>query len=242
MILIHLKNIITDFFALIYNSRRSRCVFYHDIHKKQKFTSMSTSAKLFKEHILFIRNKGFNIVHNIEHKNYEIEIHFDDGWCGIYYNLHLITQLNVPVTIFLITSLINTKNYLTTEQIKEMDKNPLINFQSHTHTHVNLTELLDSEIDLELKKSKNMLKKICSNTIDSICYPRGFFCKKIIKQAVKTGYRKQYCSIPGAYFSNIFGVKKRSLIQDLSLRGLNSVLKGCDNILYFWYLNKHFKR
>ena len=45
MILTHIKNIIIDFFALIYNSKRSRCVFYHDIHKKQKFNGFKRTRR-----------------------------------------------------------------------------------------------------------------------------------------------------------------------------------------------------
>ena len=35
-------------------------------------------------------------------------------------------------------------------------------------------------------------------------------------------------------------VKKRSLVQSTSEKEFKSILKGGDNILYYWYYKKHF--
>ena len=53
------------FFSIFYFRKRSKVIFYHDIHSDKQFTEMSTSIDLFKKHIRILRNSGYDIVANI---------------------------------------------------------------------------------------------------------------------------------------------------------------------------------
>jgi len=238
-----IKNIIIFLFGEIKRSRRSRCLFYHDIHSYKKYTDMSTTIDMLEKHIKTIRENGFEIVKEITKEDGEIAISFDDGWAGVYDNIELINRLEVPITIFVITSLIGSENYMREEQIIELNKSSLINFQSHTHTHPDLPLLTEEELVFELSESKNILEKICNKDIDSICFPRGLFSIEINDIAKNVGYKKQYSSLPGAYSSEVFpSVKRRSLVQFFSSIQLKSVLRGGDDLLFNRYYKKHFKR
>ena len=228
--------------GIMKNSKKSRCLFYHDIHKDNVYTSMSTSVDVFKEHVKIIRSSGFSIVKEINDENGEILICFDDGWAGIYDNIELINKLEVPITIFVVTSFIGSNNYLNIKQIKDLNKNPLITFQSHTHKHLDLSLLTNDELIFELTESKKILEFICSREIESICFPKGLFSKSVVNIANNVGYTKQYSSLPGTYFDNFYlGVKKRDLVQFLSKYQLKSILRGGGDVLFFWYYIKHFK-
>ena len=60
--------------SLFYVSRRSKVIFYHDIHSDNKYTDMSTSIELFKRHIKIIRENGYEIVPEITQQKGQIEI------------------------------------------------------------------------------------------------------------------------------------------------------------------------
>ena len=43
-----IKNTLIGISGIFLNSRKSRCIFYHDIHSEVRFTEMSNSIELFK--------------------------------------------------------------------------------------------------------------------------------------------------------------------------------------------------
>ena len=114
---------------------------------------------------------------------------------------------------------------------------------SHTHRHIILNRVANSEIEIELLESKAILEGILGKEVDSICFPEGKFSKKIVKIAKELGYKKQYCSIPGFYFDEFLpNVQKRSLVQFVGEREFKAILKGGDHVLAWWYKLKHFKK
>jgi len=238
-----IKNTIINLSALIKNTDDSKCIFYHDIHADNRFTDMSTSVELFKKHINVIRDLGLEIVHEITKEKNQISISFDDGFKGLYDNIGIINKLEVPVTIFVVSSFLDRDNFFTTNNLKEIAKNKFINIQSHTISHAELPTLDSDSLQMELQKSKEILESICETEINSICFPKGLFDKFVIEKSSEVGYNKQFSSLPGSYHSEVFpSVKKRSLVQSASEKEFRSILKGGDNILYDWYYKKHFVR
>ena len=236
-----IKNTIINLSARIKNSDDSKCIFYHDIHSENRFTDMSTPVDLFVKHINVIRDLGFEIVHEITKEKNQISISFDDGFKGLYENIGIINQLEIPVTIFVVSSFLDRDNFLSTNNLKELAKNKFIEIQSHTLSHAELPTLDSNSLHKELQKSKEILESICETEINSICFPKGMFDKSVIKKALEVGYDKQFSSLPGSYHSEVFlSVKRRSLVQFTSEKEFRSILRGGDNILYNWYYKKHF--
>ena len=74
----------------------------------------------------------------------------------------------------------------------------------------------------------------------------------VIKKSLELGYEKQFSSLPGSYYADVFAsssesdylssVRRRSLVQFSAEKEFRSILKGGDNILYNWYYKKHFVR
>lgn len=238
-----IKNIIINLSSLIKNADDSKCIFYHDIHSKNRFTDMSTPVDLFVKHINVIRDLGFEIVSEITKEKGQISISFDDGFKGFYENIELINRLKIPITIFVVSSYLGEENFITKAQLKELHNNPLITIQSHTHTHPDLTLLSSEKLEEELRKSKQILDEICGVEINSICFPKGLFSKRVVEIATKIGYTTQYSSLPGNYYNEFFPtVKRRSLVQFSSEKEFCSILKGGDDFLNYWYTKKHFSR
>jgi peptidoglycan/xylan/chitin deacetylase (PgdA/CDA1 family) len=238
-----IRVVLIELASLFYFKKRSKAIFYHDIHAENKYTNMSTPIALFKEHIQIIRDSGYEIVSKINKPTGQIEISFDDGFLGIYENINVIKELDVPIQLFVISSNFDAPNYINKSQLLELNLFSHITISSHTHKHSILNKISVSETKIELETSKKLLENILNKQINSLCFPEGKFNKKVIEIAKKMGYSKLYASIPGFYFDQFsYSVIKRSLVQFAEKEEFKAILKGGDHILSFWYKMKHFKK
>lgn len=64
--------------------------------------------------------------------------------------------------------------YLTAEQVAMMAKDGM-DFGAHTHSHALLPGSTASEVEFELRKSKEVLQSITGKPISTFCYPSGQF-------------------------------------------------------------------
>ena len=229
--------------SLFYFSKRSKVIFYHDIHSKEKYTDMSTSIELFEEHIQITYKSGYEIVSEITKEYGQIEICFDDAFLGLYENIEFLKKQNIPVHLFVISSYLERKDYINKKQLLELSKLDVIKISSHTHTHKILNQINENEIERELRDSKETLENLLSDSVDSICYPEGRFNKNTIHISRLVGYKKQYSSLPGFFVDEVEkNVVRRSLVQFAGEKEFKAILRGGDHILAFWYKLKHFKR
>lgn len=77
---------------------------------------------------------------------------------------------------------------VTVGQLKEMDKCPWVDIQSHTVTHPILTCLSDEHLDWELEESKYYFEETLGKEIFAFSYPNGSLSQREIV-AVKKYYR-----------------------------------------------------
>lgn len=229
--------------SLFYVSKKSKVIFYHDIHAGKQYTAMSTPIELFIKHIQIIRENDYEIVSEIKEDYGQIEICFDDGFSGLYDNIELIKKLNIPIHLFVISSFLGKENYINTGQLISLNNLPQITISSHTHTHQVLNLISEKSIIKEFEKSKNTLEALLKTKVNSICFPEGKSSEKVIESANKLSYKKQYSSIPGFYHVKDYPTPiPRSLVQFAREDEFRAILKGGDHILAFWYKMKHFKK
>ena len=227
--------------SFLNSGNQSKAIFYHDIHSKQRYTDMSTSVNLFEKHINILRESGYEIVPKINKPIGQIEISFDDGFLGVYENIDLLQNLNIPVQLFIVSSYLNKPNYINKEQLLELNLFSNIKIASHTHSHRILNKVAKDKIIDELRISKDILEGILCNQIDAICFPEGKFSNQVIQISKEVGYTNLYSSIPGFYFDEFLpGVKKRSLVQFAQPKEFKAILQGGDHFLAKWYRKKHY--
>ena len=236
-----IKLLIFFFSSFFYSNRKSKILFYHDVHNMKVYSSMSTSLKDFQQHIDLIHENKFEIVKKITNSHNQVQIQFDDGFRGLYDCLPFILKNKIFIELFVITSRIGKKNYLSKKELITLHKTGLIKISSHTHTHQNLSFLNDEVIDSEMITSKKILEEILKTSIDSICYPRGYFSESVISKANAHGYLYQYSSLPGNYFDTFNTVYKRNLVQKTNKNIFTFLLFGAQNIFLKKYLSKHYK-
>ena len=52
------------------------------------------------------------------------------------------------------------------DEIKMLDKHPLVTVGANTHTYPNLKQLMEKEVLLEISKSKNLLKEKLEHSVE----------------------------------------------------------------------------
>ena len=238
-----IRILLVNFASLFYFKKRSKVIFYHDIHSDKKYTEMSTPIEVFKNHIQIILENGYEIVAEITKPISQIETCFDDAFLGLFENIEMIKKLRIPIQLFVISSYLSKKNHINKEQLIELNYNSLFTISSHTRSHKILTDISDDEIIVELKDSKSELEEILGCEVSAICFPEGKFSHRVVQIANSLGYKKQYSSLPGFYYNEVFpSVKRRSLVQFANKTEFESILKGGDHLLSFWYKYKHYKK
>ena len=87
-------------------------------------------------------------------------------------------------TLFMIASLIDQPNYLNQNQLKQLSQSEIFSIQSHTGSHINLT---DSIVDFqqEYEETNKKISKITEKNVYILSYPFGAFNDESLNQAKK---------------------------------------------------------
>ena len=101
-------------------------------------------------------------------------ITFDDGLLDVYRVAYPeLKRRGIPFTVFIITGFLDTEGYLTTEQLIELSKDPLVTVGSHGLSHDILKGMpLERQKD-ELLKSKEKLEHILGLPVKYFAYSHG---------------------------------------------------------------------
>ncbi len=197
--------------------------------------------KTLHKHMQYLKANDYNIVSLdtlVEHLSNKIElpkktiaVTLDDGFSDNYENAFPIFQkLNIPVTIFLATGLMektniwmqdsgfSERNMLNWSQIEEMHRHG-IEFGAHTVHHVKLPELTADEMLTELVDSKQAIEDKLGIVVKHFAYPYGLLNATALEMTEKAGYSSACSTLSG--FNNL-GTDLLSL-RRLEIYGTDSV-------------------
>jgi peptidoglycan/xylan/chitin deacetylase (PgdA/CDA1 family) len=175
--------------------------------------SMTMTTAVFESHLKYLRDNGYKVIPLRELVDYYLKkgpapaqksvvIVEDDAHISVYrYMLPLVKKYNVPVTVFIYPSAISNASYaMTWEQLRELKKTGLFDFQSHTYWHPNFKHdkkrmkpaEFDKFVDSQLKKSKEKIEKELGGNVDLLAWPFGICDDYLIKKAASMGYRATF--------------------------------------------------
>ncbi len=213
---------------------------YHRV-ADERHESVSTSVKNFSRQISFL-SKYFSII-TMERlinsiKNREplplnsIVITFDDGYKDVFTNGYPILKMyNIPAMVFITTDFIEGKSLhyaphlnplpgeerrqedmMSWEDILEMSDNN-ISIGSHSVSHPKLSLIGDDEVEIEVKKSKDIIQRHIKRDITCFSYPYGgryFFNERIKEMLKRNGYQCACSTIYGIndLNSDLFELKR----------------------------------
>ncbi|MDF2565292.1 MAG: polysaccharide deacetylase [Massilibacillus sp.] len=173
---------------------------YHQINDTDH-NPLTLSASEFEAQIKYLSKEGYSAITPDQLADYlesgkelpskPILITFDDGYKDNYLVAYPILQkYNFTATIFVISDFVNTYDrYLTWDQIKEMS-NKGFSFESHTLSHVTLTNVSDdNDLRKQLTKSKEGLEWRLGKKVEYLAYPCGKYDQRVIDATKDAGYR-----------------------------------------------------
>ncbi|MCB0485089.1 MAG: polysaccharide deacetylase family protein [Ignavibacteriae bacterium] len=131
-------------------------------------------------------------------RNYVV-LTFDDG-CESFYDITypILNSFSFPATVYPISGFLDDylkikgKLYkhlkiMSKSMIQELSRNG-VKFGAHSVNHIKFTEVMESEIESEIKNSKNSLEQILGIPIDSFSYPHGAYNDRIIDMLISAGF------------------------------------------------------
>lgn len=154
-----------------------------------------------------------------------IVLTFDDGYRNFYTTAFpLLKKYDIKAVQFVITQVVDNAQYLTWDEIKEMDRSGLIQFGAHTQHHLNLPDFDNAIIAQEIRGSKTDLESHLGKPISWFAYPYGSYNNFAIQTVKDAGFK-------GAV-STIYGVAQSQETVYLAPRIMINGRFTLDNISY----------
>ena len=163
---------------------------YHRVNDDTVDTDdYSLSREQFQEQLDYFKENNYHTISMMDFIRAEkygeelpenpIIITFDDGYEDNYTNMMpMINAMGMKATMFMATNYIGKENYVSWQQLKEMQDNN-IEIGSHTANHLPLTEV--ENLDNEIKLSKLLMEWNGLKTIYFFSYPNGVYTKESIQ-------------------------------------------------------------
>jgi peptidoglycan/xylan/chitin deacetylase (PgdA/CDA1 family) len=171
--------------------------------------SMTITTPVFESHLKYLKENGYNVIPLRQLINYcrkngpappakSVVIVEDDAHKSVYSDMWpLAKKYNVPVTVFVYPSAISNAKYaMTWDQLRELKKSGLFDFQSHTYWHPNFKrdrkkmepDEFRKSVEMQLIKSKAKIEKELGGKVDMLAWPFGIYDEYLVKKAAESGY------------------------------------------------------
>ncbi|RNC71421.1 MAG: polysaccharide deacetylase family protein [Desulfuromonadales bacterium] len=170
---------------------------------------MTITTPVLEQHLKYLKENGYRVIPLRQLVDFYLKkgpapapksvvIVEDDAHKSVYSDmLPLVKKYNVPVTVFIYPSAISNAKYaLTWEQLRELKKTGLFDFQSHTYWHPNFKKErrklppaeFEKLVNTQLRKSKDRIEKELGGKVDLLAWPFGIYDDHLLKRATEAGY------------------------------------------------------
>ncbi len=171
--------------------------------------SMTVTTAVFESHLKYLAEHGYTVIPLRRLVDYyrgkqprpplrSVAITVDDGHRSVYTAmLALVKKYRIPVTLFLYPSAISNAAYaMTWDQLRELKRTGLFDFQSHSYWHPNFKiekrrlkpAEYDKFVDMQLRKSKDRVEKELGGKVDLLAWPFGIYDDELAAKAKEAGY------------------------------------------------------
>ena len=170
---------------------------------------MTIKTPVFEEHLKYLRDNGYTVIPLRRLIDWyqkkapapppkSVVIVEDDAHKSVYTDmLPLVKKYKVPVTVFIYPSAISNAKYaMTWDQLRELKKSGLFDFQSHTFWHPNFKKdrkkmkpaEFEKSVTMQLGKSKARIEKELGVKVDMLAWPFGIYDDDLLRRAAAAGY------------------------------------------------------
>lgn len=201
-------------------------MYHHIDYSKpdQKTASyLAVSSKKLQNQLDLIQKLGytptnFQNIENGEIPEKPIILTFDDAYDDFYTKAFPeLQKRNMTAVIYLPSNKLNTKDYMTFAQIKEL-RNNNIEIGSHSLNHADLGSLNEENLRKEIFDSKYFLEKLTDKKVLSFCYPYGIYNPRIRDLLKEAGYKYGLTTKTGhAKFDRTFDLARHKVYSDTDI-------------------------
>ncbi|WP_326534380.1 polysaccharide deacetylase family protein [Pseudorhodoferax sp.] len=166
-----------------------------------------------------------------------VVITFDDGYASVYRHAYpVLKRLGLPATVFVYTDFIGGGDALTWPQLREMQLSGLIDLQSHSKSHRNLTERLPAEnderyrsqLDQEMRAPRELLeRRLPALQVRHLAYPFGDANDTVLDAASRHGYTLGATVVPGGnpFYAHPLMLRRTMIFGDTTLDAFRTRLQ-----------------
>ena len=133
-----------------------------------------------RSHLQWLLDNGYDPIFfsdlaRIDDYDRPVILTFDDGYNDNYTELlPILQEFGAKATVFVIAGNVDENpHFLTSQQVKALSDSGLVDIQSHTVNHMELTSLTEEQQIAELRDSQLMLARITGKVPCVISYPAG---------------------------------------------------------------------
>ena len=157
-----------------------------------------------------------------------MSITIDDGYKDNLDAIEILNKYNIPFTLYVTISTLDTQGYLSTEDIKSLSCLDNCEIGSHSYNHVRLNTISNEKIFFELSESKKIIENMIGNKISGISYPHGSYNQYVLDILKTVGYDYAASSIKGKNTAktNKYLLKRSEIIKSDSLSTIIKKING----------------
>ncbi|WOB47288.1 polysaccharide deacetylase family protein [Veillonella atypica] len=221
---------------------------YHQVNDKYH-SALTLDVAQFKKQMEYLHNEGYHtislddlyayVTEGKELPDKPIVLTFDDGYIDNYEDvLPILESYDMQATIFMISDAVNTKRFMSINELKTMDAHKFI-VEGHTNHHSILTRIDPSKLDNEIKGGKDTLQAFMGKPIDYLAYPGGFNNAEIQRITSESGYKMAFTVTPGTVKpgQNLYALPRLAIFQgDTPYLSFLMRLHCAPFITYTWQL------
>lgn len=198
--------------------------YFNNSTPEERFiTYIATTSEKLRQQLDLIQKLGYETItfSDVESGNLPkkpIILSFDDSYEDFYTKAYPeLLKRKMKAITYVIANKVDTKGYLTTDQILEMHQNG-IEIGAHTLTHPDLTKLSDAELKKEIYDCKTILEKLMNEKILSFAYPFGKYSLRIRMMVDDAGYKYATTVNPGyAAFKEPLDLQRDRVYSDTDI-------------------------
>ena len=159
---------------------------YHRF-EENKYPSTNIRIKEFISHIKILEDSKIRFINPKKFENEmknnknqrKVLLTIDDGFESFYQNAWpILKEKKIPFILFVSTREVGASNYMSWDQIREIDKEDFVEIGNHSHTHEYLVDENKDIIISDIKKSISIFKKELGKNSNFFSYPFGEYSKE----------------------------------------------------------------
>src|SRR5258706_5176812 len=157
---------------------------------------------------------------------------FDDAWADNHtHALGPLGEHRLPATVYVPSRLLGTPGYMSTTQLLEMVAAGVV-VGAHSRTHPDLRACSDTELEDEVRGSREDLEDLIGSAVTSFAYPTGFTDQRVRGAVEAAGFRSAVTTKRGWTRAGVdpFGIP-RNFVEEFGVATFAAAARGGLNVV-----------